>query len=313
MNDLEGFLGAIGCDRMVEREGSGADRYGTKIICTCPLHDDSSPSFMLRTEDPYYWNCFVCGKGAGLVNLAMRAKGINKSEAVKLVKRYVTIGEHFLRRPVTGPRVLKTYPEAALAAYQGKYKYLAHWYMSKRGFLSHILTEHDIGYDWRKKRVTMPVRHPDGSIVAIMGRALSKRNKPRHLVYEGVGKETLLLGSHDINKEGDIYVVEGQFDYLKLKQYGCQNVIALLNSKITDYQFNQLLSYGRKIRLFLDNDNAGANGAVYIINKCKDKVPVAVPCYGEDDSDPCELSYDRFKELDTGAVSPWKKLLTTFT
>ena len=311
MQDLEGLLTHIGCSKLIEREGSSSDLYGSKIICTCPLHEDSSPSFMLRTEAPYYWNCFVCGKGAGLEKLVMRAMQVEYSEALKIVNEYVDLGTHYLRKKLSGPRELTPLPETHLAAYDGKYRFLATWYMIHRGFLRHVLEEHQIGYDWRQKRVTVPIRSPDGDLLAIMGRSITRKGQ-RQLVYGERGKETLLLGCHDIDDTGDIYVVEGQFDYLKLKQYGCRNVVALLNSKITDYQLELLLSYNRKLRLFLDNDKAGANGAVYIINKVKGKVPVAVPCYEEGDTDPCELTIERFKELDAGAESPWKRRINKF-
>lgn len=311
MNDYMGFLASIGCDKMVERDGSGADVYGSKIICTCPLHDDGRPSFMLRLAQPHFWNCFVCGKGAGLVNLAKKALGVTEGEALAHTSRYVNLAELQLRKKHDGPLELTPYTENCLAAFTRR-RYVAAMYMAQRGFLSHVLAEHDIGYDRRRNRVTMPIRRPDGRIVAIMGRAVNKKAKYRQLVYDGRGKETLLLGSHDIAESGDIYVVEGQFDYLKLKQFGCSNVIALLNSKVTDYQLDYLISQGRRLRLFLDNDKAGANGAVYIINKCKGKVPTAVPCYAEEDTDPGDFTKERFKELDASAVSPWKREINKF-
>lgn len=51
----------------------------------CPLHEDQKPKFRFENKNgDGNWHCAVCGHGSGM-NLLMQAKGINYTEAAKLV------------------------------------------------------------------------------------------------------------------------------------------------------------------------------------------------------------------------------------
>ncbi len=71
------LLEALGCTQFSEKE----DTHGPKILCTCPMHEDSNPSFMIRPEAPNPFNCFSCEGGAGLVTLVMRSKSLKYKAA----------------------------------------------------------------------------------------------------------------------------------------------------------------------------------------------------------------------------------------
>ena len=102
-----------------------------------------------------------------------------------------------------------------------------------------------------------------------------------------------------IKKTNQIIVVEGYMDVISLHSAGLKNVVGLLNNNITTSQADLISTLSKNCLLFLDNDNAGINGAKKaIIELVKRGVGVRVCNYttGKDPGDLClECEGDRNK------------------
>ena len=128
----------------------------------------------------------------------------------------------------------------------------------------------------QRHNLILPYRDTNGKIIAIVGRSLlddDKRKetgipkykntsfkKSRHLFGLYEGKKSIL-------EKGYVYVVEGQFDCIKAHDNNIENIVALGSSNMSMEQLILLLRYTNKIRLLLDNDEAGESGRAAILEK----------------------------------------------
>jgi DNA primase len=67
-------------------------RKGKEYLCSCPFHDDSTPSFSIQHNTGVY-NCFVCG-GGDFIKFIKNLEKLNSiKEALEFVKKQVGIVE----------------------------------------------------------------------------------------------------------------------------------------------------------------------------------------------------------------------------
>lgn len=75
-------------------------RKGKNFLCTCPFHDDHSPSMSISADKQIY-KCFVCGAGGNVFGFVQNYEKISFLEAVYRVAGYAGITmEHTLDIPV---------------------------------------------------------------------------------------------------------------------------------------------------------------------------------------------------------------------
>lgn len=338
---LVALLESMGCTKFKIPE----DGYGEKILCTCPMHHDTNPSFMLRPGSHVY-NCFACGSGpdikgfapvtAGLPSLMMKHylhaynKKITFKKARSLVEKVVS--PQFLKRKRRkkakdfNEYSLETIPNNYLDAYYPSQ--VAIDYMKTRGFTEETCRRFKIGYDRIRKRVVIPVYDEMGRLVTFSGRItgskkeIDAKNKqreaagrkpiPRYLIYYKAPRRFLMLNAEQaLSSYDEIIVVESAMDYLALRQMGIDDVVCIFGSHLTDYQWS-LIEHCKKIYAFLDNDPAGASGIEAILKRTqKTNNIVYIPDYKPEDGDFDEMSKDRFLELYHGAipVSRFKKTI----
>lgn len=119
----------------------------------------------------------------------------------------------------------------------------------------------------------MPFKNSYGKIVALVGRSLlsdTERQIKKIPKYKNTvetahfKKSNLLFGlfenKQNIIKKDAVYIVEGQFDVIKARENGFDNVVALGNAHMSSYQFSVISRYTDNIFLLLDNDEAGNKG-----------------------------------------------------
>jgi DNA primase len=73
---------------------------------------------------------------------------------------------------------------------------------------------------------------------------------------------------------GDVIVVEGFFDALKVHQAGHPAVVALMGASFSQRQSELLLSRFARVTLMLDGDETGRRASEVIAQLLKPKVPV---------------------------------------
>ena len=310
------------------------DSYGEKIIGTCPMHEDSNPSFMLRPESEVY-SCFACGSGhelktrdgrtynpkTGLVNLYKKhiiettGKQPHTREAVKFVSKYVDLDKKRKKIKQKFDKYdLAPLPESHLGAF---FPATGHYdYMKSRGFNKSFCDEHEIGFDRHRKRVVFPIRDANDDLVAFNGRSLLSKEKidsinkkrqaedkgpyPRYRIYNKAPRRFLLGNSvYTTRNKDSVIVVEASMDYLALRKYGYENVVCIYGSHVSNYQWS-LIKHFKSIYAFFDNDSAGADGAIKLIKEAKknpDGPRILLPQYNEDDKDFDEMTKARAVEL----------------
>lgn len=69
----------------------------------------------------------------------------------------------------------------------------------------------------------------------------------------------------DIIKTNKVYIVEGQYDYIKLYKEGLKNTVALMGTSLSKHHVIQLRQFTENICIALDYDNAGINAINKIV------------------------------------------------
>lgn len=116
----------------------------------------------------------------------------------------------------------------------------------------------------------MPFNDNYGKIAGLVGRTLlsseemKKYNVPKYKNTKPFKKGNYLFGlwhnKQEIINQNSVYIVEGQFDVMKAVEKGINNIVAIGNSTMTNYQFSVISRYTNNIILLLDNDEAGDKG-----------------------------------------------------
>jgi hypothetical protein len=151
---------------------------------------------------------------------------------------------------------------------------------------------------------------------AITAINLRRRATGRYVEYsrikDDVDKEFFLLGEQLITKDKPIILVEGLFalaHFLSIGVTSFANVVATMGSAVSKYQREILTDYGLPVYFFYDNDAAGdvgifgtkdrdglsrKDGGAY---KLRTHLPVMIPLYPEDKSDPDHLTLSEVTEM----------------
>jgi len=120
-------------------------------------------------------------------------------------------------------------------------------------------------YDMFRGRVMIPIRSPEGRVIAFGGRLLDGDDGPKYLNSREsklYNKSEILYGvdqaRDDIRKKRQAVLVEGYFDCIGLHQAGVKNAVALCSTALTPGHLTLLKRLDAKeLVLLLDGDEAG--------------------------------------------------------
>ena len=122
----------------------------------------------------------------------------------------------------------------------------------------------------------MPYRDVYGNIMALVGRSLFSDEERQGAGISKYKNTHFIKGNHlfglyeakkHILKAGYVYIVEGQFDVIKAWEKGLKNVVAVGSSDLSAYQLALVCRYTHRIKLLLDNDEAGNKGKERALKK----------------------------------------------
>ena len=124
-------------------------------------------------------------------------------------------------------------------------------------------------YDFFKGRIIFPIADKYGHCVGFGGRCVGTNgNSPKYLNSPEsaiFNKSELLYGFHlarnTIANTGEVYLVEGYTDVMRMHQIGFTNTIATLGTALTPQHLAQLKKLCRKVIIFRDSDSAGRTAA----------------------------------------------------
>jgi len=150
-------------------------------------------------------------------------------------------------------------------------------YMKKKGatekeleFLALIAKRGGQVREFFSERLMFPIQDPQGSIIGFSARKIEERvfggkyiNTKETILFK---KSKVLYGLHfsrkRIAKSGEVIVVEGQLDALRLIHQGFDMAVASLGTAFTDLHVKELIRMGAKrVYLLFDGDKAGQKAA----------------------------------------------------
>ncbi|HID11739.1 MAG TPA: DNA primase, partial [Candidatus Latescibacteria bacterium] len=123
-------------------------------------------------------------------------------------------------------------------------------------------------YDRFRDRLTFPIHNPAGRPVAFGARVLGEGepkylNSPETPIYH---KGRVLYGiaqaREAVRREGEVVVVEGYMDLLRLFSARIENAVAVAGTAFTPHQAQLLRRYAERVVLCFDADRAGSEAAL---------------------------------------------------
>ena len=126
-------------------------------------------------------------------------------------------------------------------------------------------------YDFFKGRIIFPISDKHGHCVGFGGRVMpseAKEGMPKYLnslESEVFHKSELLYGFHlarnSMAQRGEVYLVEGYTDVMRMHQIGLRNCVATLGTALSAQHLAEIKKLCKKLIIFRDSDNAGATAA----------------------------------------------------
>ncbi len=170
-------------------------------------------------------------------------------------------------------------------------------HLTSRGFTvqecvdAGLAAERDEGgaYDRFRNRLLFPIRDHKGAVVGFGGRALGDGQTPKYLnspqsaVFD---KSHILYGLDlarpNIQRTGQVVIVEGYMDVVVAHQAGQTNVVGTIGTALTDAHAELLKRIAKKVILCLDPDTAGDMAALKgseVLQEHAEKI--SIPVRGE--------------------------------
>lgn len=229
---LSDVLAALGHSGPWKERKGGSEKYGR-----CPLHGAKRNNTSFSFNQDGRFNCFSCGqKGRGAIDLAMKLRGCNFSEAVEWLKGFGASATSTPQAQREEPS--KTEPSEHLenpefVSTYAKYQVKSDW-LEKRGLTEDTLKKFGV-FEYNNParrsaysgRVMVPMRRfKDGVLVGYLARSTQEPTpeNPKYLIGKGVAKGLEVFGSWELKLEkwrfrfG--YLVESPFAAMKFHQLG---------------------------------------------------------------------------------------------
>jgi DNA primase len=298
--------------RVLVYYGFQVNPFCDKQKILCPFHGDENPSLLVDFTTGT-WFCFGCNlSGDAFHFVELMEKQFHNTSGMKFAKIYkeAVNGKSRSLIKVDAKTVgvddayfSQLYDEAHDYYYcLGKTDWVhddsddiseLREYMRSRGFMPSTLNtvRAKASYN-RNYRLLFPMMD-DGEFKGWVSRTTDKElaKKRKYLYNKGFRRRTTLVGNYSDYKF--VYVVEGYMDWLKFRQFGLKNVVAILGWKMSKEQIAKLKDAGvANVVSALDNDKYGIQGTDYLHKFFK--VKRFKFCKGV--KDPGEMTKVQFKE-----------------
>ena len=303
---------------------------GQTLVGRCPFHEDRGRPNLVVYPATRSWYCYRCGVGGDVIQFVERIEGLSFQDAVQKLADIRIVGRTSALRPPTQPQSSCPSEPAILTAAVETYNACllaepsAQAYLQERGINQATIERYRLGYAsgdelvpyLRRRRLSLAaarraglLRHgheflagriviPEfraGQPVWLIGRALHcPADAPRYLSLPGAKP---LLGWVEASHSRDVYLVEGAFDWLTLRQWDLP-ALALMGTHASADALEALTRFDR-VYLALDNDAAGCKATQALTLALDGR---AVPVQLEGVKDVAELApqpggRDRFLEM----------------
>lgn len=245
-------------------------RSGANLKGCCPLHNEKTPSFVVRPSAQTFY-CYGCGKNGDIIQFIMENEGLSFIEALRFLAKKAKID--FPTRFVSEEDLKKnnhtTNLKAAAKAFQARLltnqsQAIAYWHT--RGLTEETIIDfqcsladgsetdllmerqtkraigiiHSDGNPVFKHRFTIPIFDTTGNVIAWGARAVGTAN-PKYLnssatdIYE---KSKVLFNLNFarryIRAKDEVILTEGYPDVMACWQCGIRNVVATCGTMLTE-------------------------------------------------------------------------------
>jgi DNA primase len=158
-------------------------------------------------------------------------------------------------------------------------------------------------------RIAIPIHNEEGNVVAYVGRWPGEPpgDTPKYKLPPGFRKSLELFNIDQAIKEPSdkpLVIVEGFFDCMKLHQYGCRKVVALMGSTMSAAQEGLIKKHTdskSQVIVMLDEDEAGQAGREDIAVCLAKFAFVKIHAFEKPDTQPDNLTAEEVQQLFGGA------------
>lgn len=254
---------------------------GKEICCSCPFHNEITPSFFINRESGLF-HCFGCesngGKGS-IISLVRKLERCSEETALRKLLDFATeIDPIRLKEKLLGllseeKEIIRNYK--MFDYYHNLHKAME-YLQQERNIDIMIIRDSKIGWDDKRNSIVIPVNDGDGHNVALIRRNI---NKKQYRYSSGVNIHDFLYRiRYKKRKPQNVVIVEGPIDLLKVETAIYRNnltreytAVSLLGSKVSFRQLETITREYNNISLMLDNDDAGKYGMGYFVRIFKEK------------------------------------------
>jgi DNA primase len=308
--DFKAIKQSVSIEQALGHYGVKLKRSVKELRGRCPIHQgDGTESFHANTEKNAF-HCFSCqAKGNVIDFVAAMEKCSVRDAALKLKDWFpasasgsapAAAGKQAtgsqLAREEVGERGEPNKP----LGFQLKGIDHRHSYLTGRGIDPETAEYFGLGFFPGKGsmsgRIAIPIENEKGELVAYAGRSV-EGSEPKYKLPAGFKKSQVLynLSRAAEETEGDVVLVEGFFDCIKVTQaeHAC---VALMGCSMSEEQEAQLVAHFRRVVIMLDGDEAGRKAAGEMAGRLAHRVWVRVADVAEG-KQPDQLSTEELRAL----------------
>lgn len=259
--------------------------HSNHFMILCPVHQENHPSCGVDKEKGI-WHCFSCGASGTLYNL-MNYFQFPEEKFSQYMTEEILLFDTDLET-IDWVRKLEGGMESVISPYMREWKTFSDFtYQTKRYFLDHyfydleVLNDLEVGFDLTKNAIIYPFRgeYGDHPMLGLTRRCMQEK---KHRTFNHFQKGDHLYGFWKLPPHMDfLIVVEGEMDLLKVRQFGCQNVVSLSGCCMSKIQRDYLVNLNVPILLALDGDKAGKEAMKKIADLLMPTVTVFEIKWGE--------------------------------
>lgn len=263
-NVLEDFFGLSG------------EVVGSEYQACCPFHNERRPSFGVKLQFPYPYNCFACGaKGKNILGMFRGLKGMSEASAKSFMAKYVDfnfdnsfVEEQRITKEFFGQytRQAKIYRKMLIMNVVSDKKNALRKFLKKKRLAAKVLLNCGVGYSEKTKELVFPMVSIHHGV--IMGFNFRNVETGFKKIQENMAKAKSVFATPWFSNASILFVVEGPMDllrivkhidffaeYFKVKPHDIA-VFALMGVLITEHTLPFIVDYPKIVWGF-DNDKGG--------------------------------------------------------
>ena len=329
--DFKAVKAAITMEQVLEHYGlmDKFKRTGDRLSGPCPIHKGSNPTQFSVSVSKNVWNCFSeCKHGGNVLDFIARMDDVTIHAAANQAIEWFHLDPDAVTsdspreagEQVEAPRIgeaprssaVRPAPVMETGAPNTPLKFRLdklereHPYLAERGLTLETLVDFGVGYCGKgmmTERIAIPIHNTEGKVVAYAGRfpGEAPEGTPKYKLPQGFRKSLELFNIDRASKEtGPLVIVEGFFGCMKLHQFGCRKVVALMGSTMSTAQEELIRKHTDRhtqVIVMLDEDEAGRAGREDIAVRLSKFVFVKVHTFAEEGQQPENMTAEEVANI----------------